>query len=97
MIAARVAGLIGRDCLSTAISPRDYDVLRLLQKGCAYQMRGAWRFRGVHHHVKERALVSLLEKGLAERVENDRHRQVRITSTGREANRKRPRLEENPA
>jgi hypothetical protein len=83
-----VAALTGRDCLLSALSPADYKVLRLLQKGCAYQVRGAWRFRGLRACIKERALVSLLERGLAERVETERHRQVRVTPAGCAANQK---------
>jgi hypothetical protein len=83
-----VAALIGPDCLLSALSPADYKVLRLLQKGCAYQVRGAWRFRGLHTRVVERALVSVLEKGLAERVETEQHRQVKITPAGCAANQK---------
>ena len=66
-----------------ALTPAGYKVLRLLQKGCAYQARGAWRFRGSHGPTNGRTLVGLLEKGLAERVEIDRHAQVRITAAGR--------------
>jgi hypothetical protein len=88
MTAARVAGLIRRDRLLPALSPADCKILRRLQKGCAYQVRGAWRFRGMHARVKERALVSLLEKGLAERVETEQHRQVRVTLAGRAAHQK---------
>jgi hypothetical protein len=79
---SHVAALIGHDCLSSALSPADYKVLSLLQKGCAYQVRGAWRFRGSRTRVKERALVSVLEQGLAERVETGQHRQVKITLAG---------------
>jgi len=71
---SHVAALIGRDCLLSALSPADYKVLRLLQKGYAYQVRGAWRFRGSRARVKERALVSVLEQGLAERIETGQHR-----------------------
>src|SRR5271170_6248910 len=86
MTAAHVAGLIGRGCHLSALSPADYKVLHLLEKGRAYQVRGAWRFRGLRRRVKERTLVSLLEKGLAERVETEQHRQVRITLAGCAAN-----------
>ena len=68
---SHVAALIGHDCLLSALSPADYKVLSLLQKGCAYQVRGAWRFRGSRTRVKERALVSVLEQGLAEGVETN--------------------------
>ena len=49
-----------------ALTPAGYKVLRLLQKGCAYQARGAWRFRGSHSPTNRRTLVGLLAKGLAE-------------------------------
>jgi hypothetical protein len=58
-------------------------MLCLLRKGCAYSVRGAWRFRGVRGSVDERAFRLLLAKGLAERVETDRYAQVRITPAGR--------------
>jgi hypothetical protein len=96
MTAALVAGLIGRDRLLSALSPADYKVLRLLQKGCAYQVRGAWRFRGLRSRVKERALVSVLEKGLAERVETEQHHQVKITLAGCAANQQCRRVEVEP-
>jgi hypothetical protein len=66
-----------------ALTPASYRILRLLQKDCAYQARGTWRFRGSHGPTNVRTLDGLLEKGLAERVEIDRHAQVRITAAGR--------------
>jgi len=69
-----------------ALTPASYRILRLLQKGCAYQARGTWRFRGSHGPTNGRTLGGLLEKGLAERVEIDRHAQVRITTAGRSLN-----------
>jgi DNA-binding MarR family transcriptional regulator len=69
-----------------ALTPASYRVLRLLQKGSAYQARGTWRFRGSHGPTNGRTLVGLLEKGLAERVEIDRCSQVRITTAGRSVN-----------
>jgi hypothetical protein len=69
-----------------ALSPASYKVLRLLQKGCAYQTRGTWRFRGSHGPTNRRTLVGLLANGLAERIEIDRHARVRITVAGRSVN-----------
>jgi hypothetical protein len=68
---------------SFAMSPAGYRVLGLLHKGCAYQVRGAWRVRGLRSSVKEPTLLFLLKNGLAERVETDRHAQLRITPAGR--------------
>ncbi|MGD0762579.1 MAG: EAL domain-containing protein [Roseiarcus sp.] len=67
----------------SALSPASYKILGLLQKGCAYSVRGAWRFRGLRGCVNEQAFLSLLANGLAERVETDRYAQVRITPAGR--------------
>jgi hypothetical protein len=64
------------------MSPASYKVLGLLQKGCAYSVRGAWRFRGLRGRVKEQAFFSLLARGLAERVETDLLPQMRITPAG---------------
>jgi len=69
-----------------ALTPAGYRILRQLQKGCAYQARGTWRFRGSHGPTNGRTLDGLLEKGLAERVEIDRRAQVRITTAGRSLN-----------
>jgi hypothetical protein len=74
-----------------ALSPAGYRVLRLLQKGSAYQARGTWRFRGSHSPTNGRTLVGLLAKGLAERVEIDRRAQVRITMAGRSVSLEGPR------
>ena len=73
------------------LSPAGYKVLGLLDKGCAYQVHGAWRFRGRHRCVKELTFLRLLANGLAERVETDRHLQIRITPAGRSVNREIPR------
>jgi hypothetical protein len=67
----------------SALSPASYKILGLLRKGCAYSVRGAWRFRGLRGCVKEQAFLPLLAKGLAERVETDGHAQVQITPSGR--------------
>jgi hypothetical protein len=67
----------------SALSPGSYKVLGLLRKGCAYSVRGAWRFRGLRGCVQEQAFLPLLAKGLAERVESDRYAKVRITPLGR--------------
>jgi hypothetical protein len=71
----------------SALSPAGYKVLGLLEKGCAYQVHGAWRFRGRHRCVKELTFLRLLANGFAERVETDRHLQIRITPAGRSVNR----------
>jgi hypothetical protein len=70
-----------------ALSPAGYKVLGRLRKGCAYQVQGAWRFRGSHGPIREPTLASLLAKGLAERVETDQHAQIRITDAGRSVTR----------
>ena len=75
----------------SALSPAGYRLLGLLERGCAYQVHGAWRFRGMHSCVKELTFLSLLANGLAERVETDRHLQIRITPAGRLVNREIPR------
>jgi hypothetical protein len=96
MTAPHVARLNGRDPLLSELSPAGHKVLGLLQKGSGYHVLGAWRFRGLRSHVKERTIVSLLEKGLAERIETDQHLEVRITPVGRSANQKSPRREVDP-
>jgi DNA-binding MarR family transcriptional regulator len=68
------------------LSPGNYKILGLLRKGCAYSVRGVWRFRGVRGSVRDQALRSLLAWGLAERVQGDRCEQVRITAAGRSIN-----------
>ena len=68
------------------LSPGSYKSLGLLRKGCAYSVRGVWRFRGVRGSVREQAFQSLLAWGLAERVQVDRCEQVRITPAGRSIN-----------
>jgi DNA-binding MarR family transcriptional regulator len=68
------------------LSPGNYKILGLLRKGCAYSVRGVWRFRGVRGSVRDQALRSLLAWGLAERVQGDRCEQVRITVAGRSIN-----------
>ena len=70
-----------------ALSPAGYKVLGLLRKGCAYQVQGAWRFRGSHSPTREPTFACLLARGLAERVETDWHAQIRITDAGRSFNR----------
>ena len=74
-----------------ALSAASYRVLRRLEKGCAYKVHGAWRVRGLHSPVSEPTLLSLLAKGLAERIEFDLFVQIRITATGRSACEKIPR------
>ena len=68
---------------SFRLSLAGHSVLNLLRKGCAYQVRGAWRFQGLRRAIMEPTLFSLLEKGLAERVEADRCVELRITLAGR--------------
>jgi hypothetical protein len=75
------------DPTPTALSAASYELLDRLQKGCAYQVNGSWRFRGLRSCVKEPGLLSLRLKGLAELVETDRHPQFRITPAGRISNR----------
>jgi hypothetical protein len=75
----------------STLSPASYRVLRRLEKGCAYKVHGAWRARGLHSPVSEPTLLSLLARGLAERIEFDRFAQIRITATGRSACEKIPR------
>ncbi len=70
----------------SALSPAGYKVLGLLQKGCAYSVRGAWRFRGLRGRVQAQAFHSLFARGLAERVETDRYAEARITPAGRSIN-----------
>ena len=65
------------------LSPTSYRLLCLLQRGSAYSVRGRWRFRGLRASVSNHAFVSLLSRGLAERVETDRFALVRITPAGR--------------
>ena len=72
----------------TALSAAGYELLGRLQKGCAYQVKGSWRFRGLRSRVKELGLLSLRLKGLAERVETGWHPQFRITPAGRMIHRK---------
>jgi hypothetical protein len=74
-----------------APSRAGFKVLGLLEKGCAYQVHGAWRFRGRHRCVKEATFLRLVANGWAERVETDRHLQIRITPAGRSVNREIPR------
>ena len=70
----------------SAVSPAGYVVLGLLDKRCAYQVRGRWRFRGRHSCVRDATFLPLLVNGLAEHVETDRHLQIRITPAGRSVN-----------
>jgi hypothetical protein len=71
----------------SALSAASYKVLGRLQKGYAYEVHGAWRFRGSHTATRKPTLACLLMKGLAERVETDRYAQIRITDAGRSFNR----------
>jgi hypothetical protein len=70
------------------LSDAGYKVLARLQRGCAYRVHGAWRFRGSHSPINGATVVLLLTKGLAERVHIDSHVQVRITPAGSLVNRK---------
>jgi len=76
-----------REANLSALSAASYKVLGRLQKGYAYEVHGAWRFRGSHRSTREPTLACLLAKGLAERVEIDRHVLIRITGAGRSFNR----------
>jgi hypothetical protein len=60
--------------------------LALLGKGRAYQVRGHWRSLGFRGCIREIALLSLLDKGLAERGETYPYAQIQITEAGRAAN-----------
>jgi hypothetical protein len=51
-------------------------------------VRGAWRFRGLRSPVSEPTLLSLLAKGLAERVEIAGLVQIIINAAGRSVNEK---------
>jgi hypothetical protein len=65
-----------------ALSLSEHKVLSLLRKGCAYHVRGAWRFRGHRGHIREATLLSLERKSLAERAEIDGRVQFRVTAVG---------------
>jgi len=69
------------------LSSGAYKVLALFERSCAYQVRGHWRFLGFRGFVKDRALLSLVEKGLAEWGETRTYPQIRMTEAGRSANR----------
>ena len=75
----------------SALSPASNRILDLLHKGCAYSVRGSWRFRGLRARVKDQAFASLLATGLAERVETDRYAEMRITPAGT-LDQRRPRM-----
>jgi hypothetical protein len=70
----------------STVSPAGYAVLGLLDKRCAYRVRGRWRFRGRHSCVRDATFAPLIANGLAERVETDRYSQIRITPAGRSVN-----------
>jgi hypothetical protein len=73
-----------------SLSSAGHKILRRLKKGSAYQVHGAWRFRGLRSPISEPTLLSLLAKGLAERVEIDGLAQIRINPAGRSVNEKKP-------
>lgn len=75
----------GRNPLLSGLSPAHHKALDLLQKGSGYYVLGAWRFRGLRGQVRERTIISLLEKGLAERNQTEQCLEVRITAVGRSA------------
>jgi hypothetical protein len=75
-----------KSSMRPALSRAGFKVLGRLQRSCAYQVHGAWRFRGMRNRVKEPTILALLARGLAERVETDRQTQVRITPAGRWVN-----------
>jgi hypothetical protein len=70
----------------SVLSAAGYAVLSLLDKGCAYQVHGRWRFRGRHSCVRDVTFVPLLANGFAERVKTERHLEIRITPAGRSVN-----------
>jgi hypothetical protein len=47
------ATAMANESTPSPLSPAGYRVLGLLEKRCAYQVHGAWRFRGLHSCVKE--------------------------------------------
>jgi hypothetical protein len=67
------------------LSPNGYVVLSFLRRGSAFQVRGAWRIRGLRRCVQESALFCLRRNGLAERVETGRYIEFQITPAGRTA------------
>ena len=71
-----------------SLSSAGHKILRRLKKGSAYQVHGAWRFRGMRSPISEPTLLSLLAKGLAERVEIDSLAQIRINPAGARSTRK---------
>jgi len=72
------------------LSSAGYNALRLLRRGCAYQARGAWRFRGSPSRTNNKTLDALLASGLAERVDDDQPARVQITAAGRLLNKAPP-------
>jgi hypothetical protein len=68
---------------SRALSPACFRVLQLLERGSAYRVREAWRVRGSRRRVHDRTIDTLLDFGLAERIETDRFSEIRITPSGR--------------
>jgi hypothetical protein len=70
------------DAKPLALSPAGCEVLDRLRSGCAYQVRGVWRFRGSPAQASKATMSALLVKGLAECVETDRYIQVQITPFG---------------
>jgi hypothetical protein len=71
-----------------SLSSAGHKILRRLKKGSAYQVHGAWRFRGLRSPISKPTLLSLLAKGLAERVEIDGLAQIRINPAGARSTRK---------
>jgi hypothetical protein len=71
----------------STLSAAGYKVLGQLQKGRAYRVHGAWRLRGTHAPLSGATVGVLLTKGLAERVDVERHVEVRITPAGSSVNR----------
>jgi hypothetical protein len=65
-----------------ALSHAGYKLLRRLQKGRAYRVHGAWRFRGSHAFIHSATVLDLVAKGLAERVDIGGLPQVRVTPAG---------------
>jgi hypothetical protein len=78
----KLAGTLTDRANPLALSLYAYQALALLRKGSAFYVREVWRIRGSRTHVKEPTLLSLLEKGLVERLETENHVEFRITAVG---------------
>jgi hypothetical protein len=83
---ARQITLLADQLARPHLSSSSCKTLALLGKGCAYQVRGHWRSLGFRGCIREVALLSLLDKGLAKRREATPYAQIEITEAGRAAN-----------